>query len=274
MELLRYEFFQNALIGIILLSISSAMIGTYVVSRRLVAISGGITHACFGGLGLGYFLGINPVFTAIVFAVGSGLGVEWMSATRRIREDSAIAAVWATGMALGVLFVFLTPGYVPELNSFLFGNILTVTATDLIGFGIYTALQIALFALGFRMIVAVAFDRDFARVQGLPVTVINVTMTVMTAVCIVLTIRMVGIMLLMSMLALPQMIAEIRFRRFRSIMFASIGISLAGCVGGLFLATVIDVPCSALIVLLLVGALLICKTIAVARLLINENHNN
>lgn len=99
-------------------------------------------------------------------------------------------------------------------------------------------------------------------------------MTVMTAVCIVLTIRMVGIMLLMSMLALPQMIAEIRFRRFRSIMFASIGISLAGCVGGLFLATVIDVPCSALIVLLLVGALLICKTIAVARLLINENHNN
>lgn len=274
MELLRYDFFQNALIGIILLSVSSAMIGTYVVSRRLVAISGGITHACFGGLGLGYFLGINPVITAIIFAVGSGLGVEWMSAGRRIREDSAIAAVWATGMALGVLFVFLTPGYVPELNSFLFGNILTVTSDDLIWFGIFTLLLIAYFAFDFRRIVAVAFDRDFARVQGLPVTAINVGMTVMTAVCIVLTIRMVGIMLLMSMLALPQMIAEIRFRRFRSIMFASICISLAGCAGGLFLATVIDVPCSALIVLLLVGMLLICKTLAAARLLIKVNHNN
>lgn len=271
MDFLDYGFFRNALAGIVLLSVSSAIIGTYIVSRRLVAISGGITHACFGGLGLGYFLGINPVVTAAIFATGAGLGVEWMAGGRKVREDSAIAAVWATGMALGVIFVFLTPGYVPELNSFLFGNILTVTPEDLGWFGLYTAALIAIFAFRFRYIVAIAFDRDFARVQGLPVTAVNTLMTVMTALCIVLTIRMAGIMMLMSMLALPQMIAEIYFRRFKSIMLASIGISLAGCTGGLFLATAVDVPCSALIVLLLVAAYAGCRAFsALSRIAFNQ----
>ncbi|MDE6448963.1 MAG: metal ABC transporter permease, partial [Muribaculaceae bacterium] len=129
MKLLEYAFFQNALIAVVILSIASAIIGTYIITRRLVAISGGVTHACFGGLGLGYYLGINPVITAALFAIGSSVGVEWMAARHRVREDSAIAVVWSIGMAIGVIFVFLTPGYVPELNSFLFGNILTITHT-------------------------------------------------------------------------------------------------------------------------------------------------
>ncbi|MBD5202979.1 MAG: metal ABC transporter permease [Bacteroidales bacterium] len=264
-SLLQYDFFRNALIGIIFIAVSSAVIGTYVVARRLVSISGGITHACFGGLGLGYYLGINPVITAIIFAVGSALGVEWMARTRNVREDSAIAAVWGAGMALGVLFVFLTPGYVPELNSFLFGNILTVTVTDIITYAVYTAILLGLLAVAYRPIVAVAFDRDFAAVRGLPVTLINTVMTVMTAVCIVLTIRMVGIMLLMSMLSLPQIMAEIYCRRFVTIMLLSTAISVTCCVAGLFLATVIDVPCSALIVLVMIAALVVCKTVEAVR---------
>ncbi|MDE6653181.1 MAG: metal ABC transporter permease, partial [Muribaculaceae bacterium] len=126
-EFLQYEFFRNALVGVIIISVAAAMIGTYIITRRLVAISGGITHACFGGLGLGYFLGINPILMAAVFAIASAMGVEWMSHRVNVREDSAIAVVWSVGMAIGVLFVFLTPGYVPELNSFLFGNILTIS---------------------------------------------------------------------------------------------------------------------------------------------------
>ena len=262
LELYDFPFFRNALAGILILSIASAMIGTYIITRRLVAISGGITHACFGGLGLGYFLGINPVLMAAVFAVASSLGVEMMSTRYRVREDSAIAVVWAIGMAIGVIFVFLTPGYVPELNSFLFGNILTIGRADLIAFGIFTIVLTLFFARYFDMIVAVAFDRDFARVQSLPVTMISTVMTVLVAVCIVLTIKLVGVMLLMSMLSLPQMIAEIYCRRFKTMMLSSIVISAAGSTVGLLASAVINVPCSALIVASLAAIFIIAKALS------------
>lgn len=262
MEFFSYDFFRNAFVGITLLSIASAVIGTYIVTRRLVSISGGVTHACFGGLGLGYFLGINPVLMAAVFAVGSSLGVQWMSANHRVREDSAIAVVWALGMALGTLFIFLTPGYVPELNAFLFGNVLTITRADLWAFAIFTAILLIFFGCFFRKIVICAFDRDFARVQHLPVTFITTAMTVLVAVCIVLTIRLVGVMLLMSMLALPQMIAETFCRRFGTMMILSVAVSLTCSLAGLLLGTVIDVPCSALIVLTMTAAYIITRLIA------------
>lgn len=247
--MLSYGFFINALIGVVLLSVASAIIGTYIVSRRLVSISGGVTHACFGGLGLGYWLGVSPVATAALFAIASSLGVQWMSERHRVREDSAIAVIWALGMAIGTLFIFLTPGYVPELNAFLFGNILTISRADLWMFGGFTLVVCGFMALFYKTIVVCAFDADFARVRRLPVTFITTSMTVLTAVCIVLTIRLVGVMLLMSMLALPQMTAEVFTRRFGSIMALSILISLACCIGALFMATIIEVPCSALIVL-------------------------
>lgn len=260
-ELLGYSFFLNALIGVLVIAVAAAMVGTYIVSRRLVAISGGITHACFGGLGLGYYLGVSPVAMAAVFAVVSSLGVEWLSARHRIREDSAIAVVWSLGMAVGVLFVFLTPGYVPELNAFLFGNILNVSVSDLWIFGGYTILLGAFFLWKYREIVTCAFDRDFARVAGLPVKFITVTMTVMVALCIVLTIRLVGIMLLMSMLSLPQMTAEVFCHRFGRIMLLSVAVSAACSVGGLLLSAYIDVPCSALIVILMAAVFVLGRIV-------------
>lgn len=254
MEMLEYEFFRNALIAVVILSVASAMIGTYIVTRRLVAISGGITHACFGGLGLGYYLGISPILTAGMFAIGSSVGVEWLSRRYRVREDSAIAVIWAIGMAVGVIFVFLTPGYVPELNSFLFGNILTITRADLVAFGIYTVVLIVFFAFNFRQIVACAFDSDYAMVAGLKVRWINYAMTVLVAVCIVLAIRLVGIMLLMSLFSLPQLTAEIFSHRFKGMMVRSVIISLICCVGGLMVSTLTDVPCSAIIVAIMACA--------------------
>lgn len=258
-DIFNYSFFRLAIVGVCLISVASAMIGTYIITRRLVAISGGVTHACFGGLGLGYFLNINPIAMAAVFAIGSSLGVDWLSRRHRVREDSAIAVIWAIGMAIGVLFVFLTPGYVPELNTFLFGNILTINITDIWVFGIFTLALILFFAFRFKQIVACAFDRDFARVAGLPVRFISTTMTVMVALCIVLTIRLVGVMLLMSMLSLPIMIAEIYVHRFKSLMHLSIVISLFACLTGLFLGAVIEVPCSALIVIVLAALYLVAK---------------
>lgn len=263
LEYLNYDFFIRAMIAVTLLSVCSAVIGTYVISRRLVAIAGGITHACFGGLGLGYFLGINPMATAAVFAIGSSLGVESLSRRFQIREDSAIAVIWALGMAIGVLFVFLTPGYVPELNAFLFGNILTVSESDLWTFGGFAAVMGVFFACKQQEIIAVAFDRDYAAVSGLPVRMISLTMTVLTAICIVLTIRLVGIMLLMSMMSLPMITAEVFCHRFRPIAVASAAISLVASMGGLILSAAVDVPCSALIVLLLTAVFVVTKAAAV-----------
>lgn len=261
LEILNYNFFQLALAGVCLISISSAIIGTYIITRRLVAISGGVTHACFGGLGLGYYLGINPIVMAAVFAIGSSLGVDWLSRRHRVREDSAIAVIWAIGMAIGVLFVFLTPGYVPELNTFLFGNILTVNVGDVVAFAAFTLVLIAFFAWKLRQIVACAFDRDFAKVSGLPVRFISTVMTVLVAVCIVLTIRLVGVMLLMSMMSLPIMIAEIYVHRFKQLMFISVAVSLFACILGLFIGAVIEVPCSALIVIALALMFIFAKAI-------------
>lgn len=257
--MLEYQFFINALIGVVLISAAAAVIGTYVVARRLVAVAGGITHSCFGGLGLGCYLGVSPMAVAGVFAVASALGVEWLSTRQRLREDSAIAVIWAVGMAIGVLFVFLTPGFVPELNSFLFGNILTISALDLWIFGAYLVVLAAFFLWQRRAIVACAFDVDFATVSHLPVRAINTTMIILVSVCIVLTIRLVGVMLLMSMLSLPQLTAEVFAHRFNRIMGISVVVSLLCSVGGLLLGTVVDVPCSALIVIVMAATFFLAR---------------
>lgn len=254
LELFSYQFFVMALIAVALISVSAAIIGTYIISRRLVAISGGVTHACFGGLGLGYYLGINPVLPAAGFAIASSMAVEWMSRRMHLRQDSAIAVIWAIGMAIGVVFVFITPGYVPELTSFLFGNILTISAADLYAFAGYTAVLVAFMLWRYRQIVVCAFDPDFAQVSGLPVRFITYTMTVLTAVGIVLTIRLVGVMLLMSMLSLPMMTAEVFTRRYAPMMLLSVVISLVCSLAGLLIGARADIPCSAFIVLLMAAA--------------------
>lgn len=259
LEFFDYSFFRYALAGVALIAISAAMIGTYIITRCMVAISGGVTHACFGGLGLGYFLGINPVIMAGVFAIFSSIGVEWMSTRFRLREDSVIAVVWALGMAIGVIFVFMTPGYVPELNSFLFGNILTITPADIAAFAVFTLVLTLFFILNYDRIVICAFDRDFASVIHLPVKFINYAMTVLTAICIVLTIRLVGIMLLMSMLSLPMMTAEVFLKRFKPMMLASVVVSLLCSVAGLFVGTLVDVPCSAIIVIMMAAVFIVAK---------------
>lgn len=258
---LNYDFFSNALIGVVLIGVCAAVIGTYIITRRMVAISGGVTHACFGGLGLAYYMGLDPVVGAGVFAIASSVGVEWMSRRMSLREDSAIAVIWALGMALGVLFVFMTPGYVPELNSFLFGNILTVSGADLKAIAAFTVLLLAFVAWQYRNIVAISFDRDFAAVSGLPVRLVSYAMTVLVAVCIVLAIRLAGIMMLMSMLSLPIISAEVFCRRYMAVMLCSVAYSLVASVGGLVLSAFVDVPCSALIVLIMATLFLCSKLV-------------
>ena len=254
MEIFQYTFFQNALLGVVIVSVISALIGTYIITRRLMFITGGVTHACFGGLGMGYFLGISPVLMAGVFAVASSLGVDWLVTRHRVREDSAISVMWALGMAIGTLFIFMTPGYVPELNSFLFGNILTITQVDLIAFSVFMAIFLVFFITCYKVIVACAFDKDFAKTKGMPVVLVNTIMMVAIAVCVVLTARLIGIMLLMSMFTMPQLIAESCSRQFKGIMLISVAVSIVCSIIGLAAAFFIDVPVSATIVITLAVA--------------------
>lgn len=261
MDLLQYSFFQHALLGSLLTAIACGIVGTYIVSRRLVFISGGITHASFGGLGLGFYLGTNPILMAMLFSVLSAFGVEWVSKTQNVREDSAIAGVWSLGMALGVIFIFLTPGYAPNLSAYLFGNILTISTGDIVWIAGLALLLVVLFSLFLREIVYVAFDRDFAVTQGLPVKWIEYVMMFFIAVTIVLSIRLVGIMLLMSLLTLPQITVNLFTSDFKKIMFGSIAIGFLGCVAGLVLSYFLNVPSGAFIILVLVLFFLIVKAI-------------
>lgn len=251
-SIFSYQFFQNALIASLLTAVVCGVVGSYIVVRRIVFISGGITHASFGGIGLGLYLGINPLLSAAGAAVLAAFSIGKMSETEGVREDSAIASVWALGMALGVLFMTLTPGYTTSLPSYLFGNILLVTREDL---GVLTVLAlglILLFSLRYRTILYLAFDRDFAATRGVAVVWWERGLLLVIAISMVLAIRTVGIMLLLSLLTLPQTIVGFFTADFKKIILGSILLSLLASVGGLLLSYyALSVPSGVLIILLL-----------------------
>lgn len=262
MDILQYSFFQNALWASFLIAIACGIAGTYIVSRRIVFIAGGITHASFGGLGIGFYLGINPLGAALLFSIASAFGIEYISHSgdyKRIREDSVIAAIWSLGMAVGVIFIFLTPGYAPNLSAYLFGNILTISKADLGWMALLAIALVVIYVLGRRVIVYTAFDRDFARTQGLPVRLIEYLMMLSIAATIVLSIRLIGVMLLMSLLTIPQMTANMFTSDYHKITLASCVLGLIGCVSGLFLSYFFNIPSGAFIVLVLITIFLLAK---------------
>jgi len=264
MELLQYTFFQNALIGSLLTSILCGIIGTYIVTRRLVFISGGITHASFGGIGLGVFLGINPILSAMVFAVMSACGVQWMSKRADVREDSAIAVFWTLGMSIGIICCFLTPGFMPDLPSFLFGSILTIGTSDLILLAAMALLAITVFVFFLRPIQSVAFDSLFARSQHLPVNLIEYGMMILIAMTIVSTLRMVGIVLAISLLTIPQMTANLFTFSYKNIIFLSIIIGWVDCLAGLSISYWLNVPSGASIIFVGIIIYALSRTIKTA----------
>lgn len=247
-ELFQFTFFQHALLGSLLASIACGIIGTYIVTRRLVFISGGITHASFGGIGIGLYFGLSPILSAAVFAVLSAFGVQWFSKRSDMREDSAIAVFWTFGMAIGIIFSFLTPGYASDLSSYLFGSILTITKADLWLLGSITAMVCLFFLCFLRTILTIAFDREFARSQRMPVSLFEYLLMAFIALVIVACLRMVGIVLVMSLLTLPQMTANLFTTDFKRIILYSIGIGYLSCLGGLFLSYRLNVPSGAAII--------------------------
>lgn len=264
MSILQYAFFQNALLGALLASIVCGLVGTYVVTRRLVFISGGVTHASLGGIGIGVYAGLNPIASAMAFAVASALGVQWLSRRGQVREDSAIALFWTLGMSVGIICCFLTPGFMADLSSYLFGNVLTIGAADLWLLGGLATVVTALFATLGQTIAAVAFDPVFARSQRLPVAAMEYLLTALTAMAIVATLRMVGIVLVMGLLTIPQMTANLFTYSFRRMALASVAIGAADCMGGLCLSYWLDVPSGATIIFVAVAVYATAKAMKAA----------
>ena len=259
MEILQYTFFQHALLGSLLASIVCGMIGTYIVTRRLVFISGGLTHASFGGIGLGLYTGWPPILTAGLFAVLSAFGVEWLSKRKDMREDSAIAVFWTLGMALGIIFTFLSPGFAPDLSAYLFGNILTITWEDILLLGGIALATGLFFARYLHPIIYIAFDREYARSQGIPISRFEYLLMMFIALTIVACLRMVGIVLVISLLTIPQMTANLFTHRFVRIIGLSIGIGYISCLGGLLLSFYLNVPSGASIIFFSILIYALCK---------------
>lgn len=258
-QLFSFDFFQNALVAAVLTSVVAGIVGTYIVSKRNVFISGGITHASFGGMGIAYYMGMSPILGAALFAVASALGIEWSSKKAGLREDSAIAILWSLGMAIGIIFVFLTPGYTPNLMGFLFGDILTVKSSDLLLLGGLGIIIIALTVLFYEPILFTAFDSEFARTAKLPVNGIRYAISIVIALSIVLSIKVMGIILVLSLFTIPPSAANLFSKDFKSIMMASVFISLLGSIVGLLLAYLFDLPSGATIIFTLTAIYIISR---------------
>ncbi len=255
-DALDFPFFQRALAAGLLASVAGGIIGTYVTVRRMVSVSGGLSHAAFGGVGLGYFFGFNPMMGALGFGLLSGLGVGL--AYRRLGSglDTLIAMVWAVGMALGMIFIAMTPGYAPDLTSYLFGSLVLVSKDYLYliaGVDVVILVAVALLFDHFRVI---AFDEEFAQVVGEPVEGLFLTLMALIALAVVSLIRVVGVILVIALLSLPAAIAQQWSVDLKKMMVLAVLVSALCTTAGLFLsfwlsnAWGLDVPTGPLIVLL------------------------
>ncbi len=264
-NLFSYNFFMNAFFASLFAAISCGIIGTYIVSRRIVFISGGITHASFGGIGIGYFLGLDPLIGATIFAVLSALGIQFFTHQGKLREDSSIAIWWSIGMAVGIIFIYITPGYAPNLMSYLFGSILTVSNTEIWLMAVLSLLLLAFFSFLYRIILYVAFEEEFAKTTGLPVQLINYILISLIAITIVLNIRVVGIILILSLLTLPQATANLFTNDFKKMMVLSVIFAFAGSLSGLLFSFYADIPSGASVIFTLVVLFGFMKWIAYLR---------
>ncbi len=212
MELLGYEFMRNAIFAGVLISIACGVVGSLVVVNRMVFLSGGIAHAAYGGIGLAFFLSLPPLLCAAVFAIVAAVVMGYLALGHRHRIDTVIGAVWAAGMAVGILFIDMSPGYAADLMGYLFGSILTVSGSEVVMMLVLDISAIAITAVFYRQFVAMSYDEDFAALRGVPVRALYFLLLIMSALTVVMTIQAVGLILVIALLTIPQFIAE-RFAR-------------------------------------------------------------
>jgi len=263
LEALQYEFMRNALAAGLLAAVACGVVGVYVVVKRIVFISGGIAHTSFGGIGLGYFLGINPILGALVFALGAGLTIGAVTRRTRLPEDTAIGILWAMGMAFGVVLIGLAPGYAPDLMSYLFGNILTVPSSDLLLMLVLDVVILSVIVALYKEYLIVSFDEEYATAVGMPVEKLWLLLLGMIALTVVVLIRVVGMILVIALLTFPAAMARQFTHDMKTMMVLSVALGALFTVGGLVLSYALGLPSGATIIL--VGGCALAITLALSR---------
>ncbi len=247
---LKYSFMQNAVFSALLASIVCGIIGTVVVEKKLVMMSGGIAHTSFGGIGLGYLLGFEPIIGALFFSVLAALGMTVIRRKINVNYDTLIGIFWSVGMAMGILFISLMPGYPPDISSYLFGDILTVTRFDLwIMMGL-TILVVFTFISLFNYWKAYLFDNEFASVIGLKTKIMENFLFVLIALSIVVLIRLVGIILVIALLTAPPALAKLFTQSLEKMIIGAIFSGIFFSLAGLWLSYNFNIASGASIILL------------------------
>ncbi|MFN5514086.1 MAG: metal ABC transporter permease [Cyanobacteriota bacterium] len=248
-DALRFDFMQNALAAGILVSLACGLIGTFVVVNRMVFISGGIAHAAYGGIGLGYFFRFDPVLGALGFSLLSALAMGWIERRYRQRSDTLIGVMWALGMALGVLLIDLTPGYKADVSSYLFGSILTVPRQELAYMAALDFLLVLLVWLFYKELVALSFDSVYATTRNVPVGGLYLLLVAATALTVVMVMQAVGLILVIALLTLPAAIAGQYGRDLRQMMVMASLLGILFCGAGLALSYGFNLSSGATIIL-------------------------
>ncbi|MGI6452225.1 MAG: metal ABC transporter permease [Syntrophomonadaceae bacterium] len=259
--LFEYQFMQNALISAILASIACGIIGPVIMEKKLVMMSGGIAHTAFGGIGLGYFLGIEPIIGALFFSVLAAVAIALIHKNTRTSSDLLIGMFWSLGMALGILFIAFTPGYPPDMTSYLFGDILTVSQLDIILIGCLDLIIVFVFFAFFNLFKAYLFDEEFSAVIGIPIVILEYTLYILIALSVVSLIRVAGIILIIALLTVPPSIAKLFTYQFKSIILISIAVGTLFSILGIWISYYMDIPSGAAIVVLAVGSYVITSII-------------
>jgi zinc transport system permease protein len=244
-----HEFLRNALLAALLASVGCGVVGTYVVAKRIGYLAGGIAHTVLGGMGIAYFLGASPLAGALVAAVAAALAIGYVTLRWRQHEDVVIGALWATGMATGILFISRTPGYNADLMSYLFGNILMVSRQDLALMVGLDAVVVVLVALFHKQLTALCFDEEFARVRGVRVGAFHLLLLCVVAVTVVALVQVVGLILVIALLTLPAAIAGQLVRSIGTMMLVACAAGAVLSTAGLAASFAADVPSGATIIL-------------------------
>lgn len=249
LNILHYEFMRNALLAGMLVSIACGVVGSLVVVNRLSSLTGGVAHAAYGGLGLAVFFRWPLLAGAMLFSLAASLVMGYVTVEKKERSDTTIGVVWALGMAFGILMIDLTKGYFVDLMSYLFGSILAVPVQSIFFMAGLDVLILASTVLLYKELVALSYDEEFANISGVPVRALYYFVLVLVALCVVVLIRVVGLILVIALFTIPASIAELFTRKLSRIMIVSSGLGVVFTVAGLFLSYYFNLTSGATIIL-------------------------
>jgi zinc transport system permease protein len=263
--MLRFEFMRLAFASGAIVGLLAPAVGFFLVQRRMSLIGDGIGHVAFAGVALGYLIGVSPVATALVAAVAGAVAIEWLRARRHTAGDQALALVFYTGLAAGVVLVSAAGALNVDLFAFLFGSILTVTRADLVLVGVLGTAGLAVVGLLYRAFAGVVLDEEGARVAGVPIAALNVTIAALAAVTIAVSMRIVGLLLIAALMVLPVIAAGRLAWSMRSTLLLAMAIGLGSVLVGLTAAYYGDMPPGGTIVLCAAAAFLAASATAALR---------